>query len=151
MLKTILSNSSDLAGEETNDNIVDTVGVDGAEVTSNNEVVGCDIKNVLIATNLAKSKKSNLTKNSNFAKDNSFETDFLTSKAEKTFIHQRKTFIKTLILYHFEPESHIWIETEALGFAIGEILCQMVSDQSFSNHMTHKNLDLISSKSKTGQ
>ncbi len=79
--------------------------------------------------------------------------DFFTSKAKKTFIHLRKAFTNP-ILWHFDPEHHIHIKTDALEYAIGEVLSQITSehsDQLFSNHLTHKNLNPISSKSEIGQ
>ena len=50
--------------------------------------------------------------------------NFLTSDAKKAFNHLRLTFIKALILRHFDPESHIRIETDASGYAIGGVLSQ---------------------------
>ncbi len=108
---------------------------------------GRSIKNLSTVRKLAKSKKSN------FAKANS-ETDFLTPGAKKAFIHLWKTFTKTPILRHFDPKRHIRIETDTSRYAIGRVLSQMISDhldQLFSNHLTHKNLNPISSKSEIGQ
>ncbi len=75
--------------------------------------------------------------------------DFLTPEAKKAFIHLQKAFIKTPIFRYFDPEYHIRIETDALGYTIGGVLSQMISDQYSSGHMTHK--DLNSSKSKISQ
>ncbi len=88
----------------------DSGGVDG------------NIKNLSTARKLAKSKKPKLTKPKksdlikaqNFAKANSFETDFLTPKAKKVLIYLWKAFTKTLILRRFDLEYHIRIETNAL-------------------------------------
>ncbi len=68
-----------------------------------------NIKNLLTTTKSAKSKKPKLTitKKSDFAKANSFGTDFLTPEAKKTFIHLQKTFTKAPILRHFDLECHI--------------------------------------------
>lgn len=85
------------------------------------------------------------------AKAISTRTDFLTSKAKKTFIHLQKTFTKALIIKHFDLECYIYIETNALEYAIGRILSQMILDQSFFDHVTHKNLDPNFSKSEIGQ
>ncbi len=99
--------------------------------------VGGSFENLLTAAKSAKSKKSKLTKPKKldlpkaiFARVNS-RTDFLTPKAKKAFIHLRKAFIKAPILRHFQPEHHIWIETNALGYAIGGVLSQMTLDQHF--------------------
>ncbi len=62
-----------------------------------------------------------MSKKPNFVKAN-FGIDFLTFGAKKAFIHLQKAFTKALILRHFDPEYHIQIETDALGYAIGEIL-----------------------------
>ncbi len=108
---------------------------------------GRSIKNLSTAAKSAKSKKPN------FVKPNS-GTDFLTPGAKKAFIHLQKAFIEAPILRHFEPEGHIRIETNASEYAIGGILSQMTSnhlDQLTSDHVTHENLNLISSKSKIGQ
>lgn len=51
---------------------------------------------------LTKPKKSNLINDQNFAKANTFEIDFLTSRAKKVFIHLQIAFIKISILDHFD-------------------------------------------------
>ncbi len=79
---------------------------------------------------------------------------FLTLGAKEAFTHLRKAFTKALILRNFDPERHIRIETDASGYAIDEVLSQMTSDhldQLSSNHVTHKNLNPISSKSDISQ
>ena len=55
------------------------------------------------------------------------ETDFFTPKARLAFTQLRETFIEASILYYFNPKSHIRIETEALSYAIGDILTQLFS------------------------
>ncbi len=69
---------------------------------------------------LAKSKKSDLPR-ANFAKVNS-EINFLTLKAKKAFINLQKAFTKAPIFKRFDPEYHIRIETNALGYAISGVL-----------------------------
>lgn len=59
------------------------------------------------------------------------------------------TFTEALILGYFDLEHHIWIETNTSGYAIGRVLGQMISDQHFSDHATHK--DSISSTSEIDQ
>ncbi len=103
---------------------------------------------------MTKPKKLNLLKAQNFAKTNSSGTDFLILTAKETFIDLQKTFTKALILRHFNPKCHIWIEINTSEYAIGGVLSQMTSnhlDQLSSNHVTYKNLNLISSKSEIGQ
>ena len=69
--------------------------------------------------NLAKAK--NRTKSDN----NSGEPMFLTSKAKEALNCLRQAFTKALILRHFDPERHIWIETNASGYAIRGVLSQL--------------------------
>ena len=88
------------------------------------------------------------SKKRNFAKAN-FGTIFLTSGAKKAFIHLQKAFIKAPTLRHFDSKRNIWIETHALKYVINKVLNQMILDQSFSGHMTHKDPNF--SKSKISQ
>ena len=37
-------------------------------------------------------------------------------------------FLKALILYHFNPECYIQIETDVSGYAIGRVLSQLTLD-----------------------
>ena len=55
------------------------------------------------------------------------ETGFLTPEARLVFTQLRQVFVKTPILLHFDPESHIRIETDASGYAIGGVLSQLSS------------------------
>ena len=55
-------------------------------------------------------------------------SDFLTPGAKLAFTELRQAFLKAPILYHFDPERHIWIETDASGYAIGGILSQLTSE-----------------------
>ena len=56
------------------------------------------------------------------------EPNFLTPNAKNTFNHLWLAFIEALILQHFDPKSHIWIEINALGYAIGGVLSQLNLD-----------------------
>ncbi len=106
-----------------------------------------DIKNLSSIVKSAKSKKPNFTKANS-------GTDFLTLRAKEAFIHLQKAITKALILKHFDPKRYIWIETNALGYAISEILSQMTSDHSdqlSSNYVTHKNINPILSKVEIDQ
>ncbi len=126
-------------GNENNQDIPTSAGRDASSD-------GESIKNLLTTAKSAKSKESN------FVKANS-GTDFLTPGAKEAFIHLRKAFTKAPILRHFDPECHIQIETDALGYVIGRVLSQITSDhldQLFSDHVTYENLNPISSKSKIG-
>ena len=56
------------------------------------------------------------------------EPNFLTPNAKEAFNHLRLAFIKAPILRHFDSESHIRIETDASGYAIGGVLSQLNLD-----------------------
>ena len=47
---------------------------------------------------------------------------FLTLGARETLNCLHLTFTEALILRHFDPKCHIWIETDALGYVIGGVL-----------------------------
>ena len=69
-----------------------------------------------------KSKKPSKSRNLlNFhAKDSG--PNFLTPKAKSAFNRLQLAFTEAPILRHFDPECHIWIETNILGYAIGGVL-----------------------------
>ena len=79
----------------------------------------------------AKSRK-NLSKNENSPNFSATEAgpSFLTLGARKAFNCLRLRFTKTLILRHFDLKCYIWIETDALGYAIRGILSQLASRTS---------------------
>lgn len=85
---------------------------------------------------MVKSKKSTLLKD--FKKTNFIRIDFFISEAKKTFIHLQETLTKILVFCYFDLECLICIETDVLGYAIGRVLNQMISDQHFSNYITYK-------------
>ena len=72
----------------------------------------------------AKSKKLSKSGNSpNFnAKDN--EPSFLTPKARVAFNCLQLAFTKAPILRHFNPECYIWIETDAYGYTLSDLLSE---------------------------
>ena len=47
---------------------------------------------------------------------------FLIPKARLAFTQLRQAFVKVPILHHFNLESHIRIETDTSGYAIGGVL-----------------------------
>ena len=53
------------------------------------------------------------------------KSNFLTPDAKKAFNYLRLAFIKALIFQHFDPESHIQIETDVSGYALGRVLSQL--------------------------
>ena len=108
-----------------------SAGNGGAGGDSAGSRISKSIKNLSTVANLAKKLKLTKPKRSRLsnAKNNS-GTNFLTPRAKKIFIYLQKTFIKALILRHFDPQCYIWIEIDALGYAIGEVLTQMTLDHS---------------------
>ena len=82
--------------------------------------------------NQAKTTKSKIlvkSKNHDFPKSRPEEagTGFLTPEARLAFTRLRQAFVEAPILHHFDPESHIRIETDASSYAIGGILSQLSS------------------------
>ncbi len=154
-LTSMLRTTNESTRDETQSTQAENQDVSGAADRAGGGRVGGSFENLSIAVKSAKSKKPKLTKskNSDLARANS-TTDFLTPEAKKAFIHLRKTFTETPILRHFDSEYHIRIETNASEYAIGGVLSQMTSDhldQLSSDHVTHKNLNPIFSKSEIGQ
>ena len=67
-------------------------------------------------------------KDRNLSKSKKTESSFLISGARNAFTKLRQAFIKASILYHFDLERHIQVETNASGYAIGGVLSQLISD-----------------------
>lgn len=53
---------------------------------------------------------------------------FLTSGVKLAFTELGQTFIKTLILFHFNPECYIWIKINTSGSTIGRVISQLTVD-----------------------
>ena len=89
---------------------------------------------------LAKSKKS--SKSGNLPNFNATEPrlSFLTPEARLAFNHLRLASTKAPILQHFDPECHIWIETNALSYAFGGVLSQLASGISPDGVVTKADL-----------
>lgn len=51
-------------------------------------------------------------------------TRFFIPRARLSFAKLRQTFIKALILYHFDAKCHIWIEINISGYIINRVLSQ---------------------------
>ena len=66
---------------------------------------------------------------------------FLTPDARTTFNCLRLAFTKAPILRHFDPKCHIWIETDASGYAIGGVLSQLISETRPDGIVTKTDLD----------
>ena len=57
-------------------------------------------------------------------------SDFFTSGAKPPFAKLKQVFVKALILYHFDLERYIRIETDVLRYVIGGVLGQLTLDNS---------------------
>ena len=73
-----------------------------------------------------KIRNNKVTKNNNYQKISKSKKIvcflvFLILGARLAFIKLRQIFVKTLILQYFDPEYHIWIETDVSGYIIGKI------------------------------
>ena len=55
-------------------------------------------------------------------------TIYLTPNARQAFTQLRQVFTKAQILRRFDPKYHIQIETDASGYAIGDVLSQLTLD-----------------------
>lgn len=58
---------------------------------------------------------------------------FLTFEASLAFIQLKKPFTKAPILYHFDPECHIRIETDASGYTISRVLSQLITKKNLAD------------------
>ena len=98
-------------------------------------------KKISKSWNLAKSGKK-LSKSENSTKFNitKAKSKFLTLDARTAFNYLRLAFTEALILWHFDPECHIWIEINALGYAINRVLSQLTSKTNPNGIVTKINL-----------
>ena len=79
--------------------------------------------------NLSKSKKSKNAKSEIQIHIGAMEKPiFPIPGAREAFNQLKQAFIKAPILQHFDPECHIQIKTDALIYAIGGILSQLIFD-----------------------
>ena len=81
--------------------------------------------------------KSRNSPNFNAKKDG---LSFLTSKARTAFNCLQLAFIKALNFCYFDPECHIQIEINALNYAIGNGLSQLILKTSSNGIVTKTNL-----------
>ena len=79
---------------------MDNVEVDSGEVKV--DEVGQKVQKLSKSKNLSKSKKTVRS------------LGFLNPRAKLAFTKLRQVFLKAPILNHFDPERHIWIETDSL-------------------------------------
>ena len=107
----------------------------------NNEVVrGRGSKTNETVVNLSKNEKSRKSmRMPNIGSTR--EPNFLTLDAKKAFDYLRLAFIEAPILRHFDLESHIQIEINASGYAIGEVLSQLnINSDPSPNDPNNSNL-----------
>ena len=91
--------------------------------------------------NLAKSRKK-LSKSGNSTNSDAIKDKpkFPTPNTRTVFNLLRLTFTEALILWYFNPKCHIWIETDALGYAINGVLSQLTSGTNPDGVITKVNL-----------
>lgn len=82
----------------------------------------------LMNKNLSKSQKLKIPNVLFNVGANANVTWFWTSKASAIFIKLRQAFTKALLLWYFDPEYYIRIKIDALGYAIGGRLSQLILD-----------------------
>ena len=119
-----------------------SVGSGGEELTKKlGKSKGKKLKKLSKSRKLAKSGK-NLSKSGNSTNFGTIETgpNFLTPKARAAINSLWLAFTKAPILWHFDPECHIWIETDASGYTIDEVLNQLTSKTSLNEVVTKANL-----------
>ena len=56
------------------------------------------------------------------------ESGFFIFIARLAFTKLRQAFVKTPILYYYDPKCHIWIKTNVSRYAINRILSQLILD-----------------------
>ena len=68
------------------------------------------------------------------------ESSFLTLKARAPFNCLRLAFTQAPIFQHFDPKCYIWIETDALGYIIGNVLSKLAFETSSNGVVTKTDL-----------
>ena len=91
--------------------------------------------------NLAKSGKK-MSKSWNSTNFDTMEVGpkFLTPDVKIVFKYLRLAFTEAPVLRHFDPKCHIWIGTDALGYAIDGVLSQLTSGTNPNGVVTKANL-----------
>ena len=156
MLKTIMSSQVLVANEVLSARVLaaDEVGDVGDGNRSNNRSkcvepkTGKLVKSLKLSKSgnskdkkLAKSKKPSKSGNSPNFDAKIARPSFLTPETKSTFNYLRLTFIKAPILWHFDPECHIRIETNASDYAINGVLNQLASGTSPDGIVTKTDLN----------
>lgn len=101
--------------------------------TKQGRVIGavCDDSNEvnehgIIESNSIKTSKS--VKSKELVQLKKTRASFLISESKLVFTQLRQVFIKVPILYYFDPECHIKIETNVSGYTIGGVLSQLSAE-----------------------
>ena len=96
------------------------IGLNGKK-TGNNKIHDDKFDDKVRKKDLKTSKSKNLFKKLPKSKK-TVGLDFFTLGAKLAFTKLKQAFLKTPILYHFDPEHHIQIETDVSDYAIGGVL-----------------------------
>ena len=107
----------------------DRVGGDSKAGCSGSEIDNNEPDSGEVKVDEVRKKVQKTTKSKNLSKSKKVigPLDFLTLGAKLVFTKLRQAFLKALILHHFDPGRHIWIETDASGYAIDGVLSQLTS------------------------
>ena len=132
------------SGKNNGNGEVDKFGGDGMEQVKKSE----KSKNLAKSRKLFKSGKSKGEKSKKPPKSGTFPNfdakdsrpSFLTPEARSAFNCLQLTFTKAPILQYFDPECHIWIETDASGYTIGSVLSRLASATRLDGVVTKANL-----------
>ena len=120
----------------TGSSVISAFRVDGDEVIDGGGAVG-----QLNASRKSAKSKSRIKSGHLCNSNNLKERKFLTSNARKAFNHLWQAFTEAPILRHFDPECHIWIKTDASGYAIRRVLSQLTPNQVISDDVIGSNVD----------
>ena len=129
------------SGKNDGDSEVDRFGVDRNGVEHTKKSGKSKSEKTFKSQNSAKSGKK-LSKSGNLTNSNATEDGpkFLTPDARTAFNRLRLAFTEAPILQHFDSECHIWIETNASGYAISGVLSQLTSETNPDGVVTKADL-----------
>ena len=124
-----------------NDGDCEVDGFDGDDVEHAKKSGKSKSQKTSKSQKLVKSGK-NSSKSGNSPNFGATETEpsFLTPGARKAFNHLWLAFTKAPIFWNFNLEYYIWIETNALGYAIGGVLSQLTSKTRLDGVVTKTHL-----------
>ena len=135
------NNSRPASGRNDGNNEVDGFGINRNSVEHTKKSGKSKSKKTFKSWNLAKSgkklSKSGNSTNFNITKDG---PKFLILNARTAFNCLRLAFTEAPILQHFDPECHIKIETDTLGYAISGMLSQLTSKTNLDGVVTKADL-----------